>query len=65
MNWGYSRGTYGSVTSRGVACRQPKENSTFIPYWTIGTKGMKPDVEQQHYVMAVLIRGGVFGEKSE
>ncbi|HBC5965038.1 TPA: type I-F CRISPR-associated protein Cas7f/Csy3, partial [Escherichia coli] len=25
----------------------------------------KPDVEQQHYVMAVLIRGGVFGEKSE
>ncbi|WP_251265996.1 type I-F CRISPR-associated protein Cas7f/Csy3, partial [Enterobacter hormaechei] len=28
-------------------------------------KGQKPDVAQQHYVMAVLIRGGVFGEKGE
>ncbi|WP_157792843.1 type I-F CRISPR-associated protein Cas7f/Csy3, partial [Yersinia pestis] len=24
-----------------------------------------PAVEQQHYVMATLIRGGVFGEKGE
>lgn len=57
---------YGSVTSRGVACRQPKEKLDFytlLDNWV--TKGMKPDVEQQHYVMAVLIRGGVFGEKSE
>jgi CRISPR-associated protein (Cas_Csy3). len=28
-------------------------------------KEEKPSVEQQHYVMAVLIRGGVFGEKGE
>lgn len=57
---------YGSVTSRGVACRQPKEKMDFytlLDNWM--TKGQKPDVEQQHYVMAVLIRGGVFGEKSE
>ncbi len=57
---------YGSVTSRGVACRQPKEKMDFytlLDNWV--TKGQKPDVEQQHYVMAVLIRGGVFGEKSE
>ncbi|ENK6896058.1 type I-F CRISPR-associated protein Csy3 [Escherichia albertii] len=57
---------YGSVTSRGVACRQPKEKLDFytlLDNWV--TKGMKPEVEQQHYVMAVLIRGGVFGEKSE
>lgn len=57
---------YGSVTSRGVACRQPKEKMdfyTFLDSWV--TKGQKPDTEQQHYVMAVLIRGGVFGEKAE
>lgn len=57
---------YGSVTSRGVACRQPKDKMDFytlLDNWV--TKGQKPDVDQQHYVMAVLIRGGVFGEKSE
>ncbi|MEO3989252.1 type I-F CRISPR-associated protein Csy3 [Pseudocitrobacter cyperus] len=57
---------YGSVTSRGVACRQPKEKMDFytlLDNWV--TKGATPDVDQQHYVMAVLIRGGVFGEKSE
>lgn len=57
---------YGSVTSRGIACRQPKEKMDFytlLDNWV--TKGDKPVVEQQHYVMAVLIRGGVFGEKAE
>lgn len=57
---------YGSVTSRGIACRQPKEKMDFytlLDNWV--TKGIKPDTEQQHFVMAVLIRGGVFGEKSE
>ena len=57
---------YGSVTSRGIACRQPKEKTDFytlLDNWV--TKGHKPEVDQQHYVMAILIRGGVFGEKSE
>lgn len=57
---------YGSVTSRGIACRQPKEKMDFytlLDNWV--TKENKPAVEQQHFVMAVLIRGGVFGEKSE
>lgn len=57
---------YGSVTSRGVACRQPREKLDFytlLDNWV--TKGMKPDPDQQHFVMAVLIRGGVFGEKGE
>lgn len=57
---------YGSVTSRGVACRQPGEKMDFytlLDNWV--TKGHQPDVEQQHYVMAVLIRGGVFGEKGD
>jgi CRISPR-associated protein Csy3 len=57
---------YGSVTSRGKAYRQPKQKMDFytlLDNWV--TKGHKPALEQQHYVMAILIRGGVFGEKSE
>lgn len=61
---------YGSVTSRGVAYRQPKPADKNTPAkmdfynllddW-IG-KDQAPDVEQQHYVMAMFIRGGVFGK---
>ncbi|MFL4556116.1 type I-F CRISPR-associated protein Csy3 [Yersinia kristensenii] len=57
---------YGSVTSRGKAYRQPKQKMDFytlLDNWV--TKGNAPDVSQQHYVMATLIRGGVFGEKGE
>ncbi|WBG90376.1 type I-F CRISPR-associated protein Csy3 [Pantoea piersonii] len=57
---------YGSVTSRGQAYRQPKQKMDFytlLDNWI--TKGEEPAVEQQHYVIATLIRGGVFGEKSE
>lgn len=57
---------YGSVTSRGVAYRQPKEKMDFytlLDRWVI--KDEEPPVEQQHYVMAGLIRGGVFGEKAD
>ena len=57
---------YGSVTSRGIACRQPKDKLDFytlLDNWV--TKGDIPSERQQHFVMAVLIRGGVFGEKAE
>lgn len=57
---------YGSVTSRGTAYRQPVKKMDFytlLDNWV--TKSKEPDIAQQHYVMAVLIRGGVFGEKSE
>ncbi|PKE28945.1 type I-F CRISPR-associated protein Csy3 [Rahnella sp. AA] len=57
---------YGSVTSKGKAYRQPKQKMDFyslLDNWV--TKDKQPDAEQQHYVMAVLIRGGVFGEKGE
>lgn len=57
---------YGSVTSRGRAYRQPKAKMDFytlLDNWVI--KGDTPPVEQQHYVIATLIRGGVFGEKGE
>lgn len=54
---------YGSVTNRGAAYRQPKQKTDFynlLDGWMI--KGKTPSVEQQHYIMAMLIRGGVFGE---
>lgn len=57
---------YGSVTSRGKAYRQPAKKMDFytlLDSWV--TKGQMPDIAQQHFVMATLIRGGVFGEKSE
>ena len=55
---------YGSVTSQGRAYRQPKQKMDFyslLDGWVLNDK--VPDAEQQHYVMANLIRGGVFGEK--
>lgn len=54
---------YGSVTNRGVAYRKPKEKTDFytlLDNWLL--KAQAPEPEQQHYVMAMLIRGGVFGE---
>ena len=57
---------FGSVTNRGKAYRQPKDKMDFytlLDGWVL--KGKPPEVGQQHYVMAVLVRGGVFGEKSE
>ena len=53
---------YGAVTTLGTAFRQPKQKQDFyslLDNWVL--KGTKPDLEQQHYVMAILIRGGVFG----
>lgn len=54
---------YGSVTSRGKAYRQPKDKMDFytlLDNWII--KDKEPDLSQQHYVIATLIRGGVFGK---
>lgn len=54
---------YGSVTNRGAAYRQPKEKMDFyklLDSWML--KEQTPAIEQQHYIMAMLIRGGVFGE---
>jgi CRISPR-associated protein Csy3 len=56
---------YGSVTSQGCVYREPqnKDFYTLLDDWVI--KGVPPAVEQQHYVMANLIRGGVFGESGK
>lgn len=53
---------YGSVTTMGHAFRQPRQKLDFYTLfdnWVL--KDEKPTVEQQHYVVAILIRGGVFG----
>lgn len=56
---------YGSVTTQGKAYRQPKQKLDFytlLDNWLL--KDQAPPLEQQHFVMAVLIRGGVFGDAS-
>ena len=57
---------YGSVTSQGKAYRQPKGKKDFytlLDNWIL--KDAKPEKEQQNFVMAVFVRGGVFGEKEK
>lgn len=54
---------YGSVTTLGKACRKPTEKLDFynlLDGWLL--KDKVPAPEQQHFVMATLIRGGVFGD---
>ena len=56
---------YGSVTTQGKAYRQPKQKLDFytlLDNWLL--KDQVPPADQQHFVMAVLIRGGVFGDAS-
>lgn len=54
---------YGSVTTQGKAYRQPKQKMDFyslLDGWIL--KDKTPELEQQHFVVATLIRGGVFGD---
>ncbi|MCP1222334.1 type I-F CRISPR-associated protein Csy3 [Acetobacter orientalis] len=54
---------YGSVTTQGVAYRQPKAKKDFyslLDNWVL--KDKEPTLDDQHFVIAVLVRGGVFGD---
>lgn len=54
---------YGSVTTQGKAYRQPKQKADFyslLDNWIL--KDKVPSQTDQHFVMATLIRGGVFGD---
>lgn len=54
---------YGSVTTQGKAYRQPAEKMDFynlLDNWII--KDKIPPLDQQHFVLAIFIRGGVFGD---
>lgn len=57
---------YGAVTNLGRAYRVPKEKQdfyTFFDSWALGEQLAR--IEDEHYVMAVLVRGGVFGESDK
>jgi len=54
---------YGSVTTLGKACRRPTDKLDFynlLDGWLL--KDKVPAIDQQHFVMATLVRGGVFGD---
>lgn len=55
---------YGAVTTLGRAFRNPKEKMDFYTLFDRYALGEPLDDEtKEHYVMAVLVRGGVFGSK--
>jgi len=57
---------YGAVTNMGKAFRTPKEKKDFYTFFDKFAQGEKLDsVEEEHYVMAVLVRGGVFGQSDK
>ena len=57
---------YGAVTNLGKAYRNPKDKADFYTIFDKFALGEKLEtVEQEHYVMAVLVRGGVFGQSGK
>ena len=57
---------YGAVTNLGRAYRTPKAKQDFYTFFDQWARGTTLDsVEDEHYVMAVLVRGGVFGESDK
>ncbi|EOX3412757.1 type I-F CRISPR-associated protein Csy3 [Vibrio cholerae] len=57
---------YGAVTNLGKAFRTPKDKQDFYTFFDKWARGESlPRAEDEHYVMAVLVRGGVFGESDK
>ena len=57
---------YGAVTNLGKAYRTPKDKVDFYTLFDQFAVGKTLEtVEQEHYVMAVLVRGGVFGQSGK
>lgn len=57
---------YGSVSKISLAYRPPTNGTDFYTIfdeWLLTSE--LPDIEQQHYVMAVLIRGGLLGQSGK
>ena len=53
---------YAAVTTLGAAFRQPNQKSDFYSIfddWVLNDKS--PSIDDQHYAIGVLLRGGVFG----
>lgn len=57
---------YGAVTNLGRAYRTPKDKQDFYTFFDAWARGEQlARAEEEHYVMAVLVRGGVFGESDK
>lgn len=57
---------YGAVTNLGKAYRTPKDKQDFYSFFDAWACGRDLErVEDEHYVMATLVRGGVFGESEK
>ena len=58
---------YGAVTTIGKGYRTPKEKQDFYTLFDKYSKGDEPFATQEEadYVMAMLVRGGVFGESGK
>jgi len=57
---------YGAVTNLGKAYRTPAAKQDFYTFFDDWARGEKLQrVEDEHYVMATLVRGGVFGESDK
>ena len=57
---------YGAVTNLGKAYRTPRNKQDFYTFFdNFARGGDLQRIEDEHYVMAVLVRGGVFGESDK
>ena len=57
---------YGAVTNLGKAYRNPQAEADFFTLFDRFARGEKlENKNDEHYVMAVLVRGGVFGESDK
>jgi len=56
---------YGAVTNLGKAYRTPTAKADFFTLFDSFARDGSLEKNDQHYVMAVLVRGGVFGESGK
>ena len=56
---------YGAVTNLGTAYRKPTEKKDFYTLFDRFAVGESLNDDDEHYVMAMLVRGGVFGQSSK
>lgn len=57
---------YGAVTNLGRAYRTPAAKQDFYTFFDVWARGESLScIEDEHYVMATLLRGGVFGESGK
>jgi CRISPR-associated protein Csy3 len=56
---------YGSVTNLGIAYRKDRKNNFYNLFDLYAREEPLQSKDDEHYVMAILVRGGVFGESTK